>query len=129
MEIQWKFFRESVIESEEEEEEEEQYSPLPRSTLSATAPEYNGNVIFQSNILPPLPEDSKDILLSDCVDENDWKETERCLTEEIGYAIKLLICKTISSDFPNSQKYFSCRINLHVYFSFLVVLPMIIIVQ
>lgn len=69
-------------------EGEEQYSPLPRSTLSATALEYNANVVFQSNILPPLPQD---ILLFSFSDENDWKETERCLTEEIGYPMKLLI--------------------------------------
>ena len=98
------FFREFVVEPEED-EEEEPHSPLPHSTLSPTAPEYNGNVIYQSNILPPLPQDPKDIHLIDCTDENEQKETERCLTEEIGYEIKLLISKTISSEFHNSSKY------------------------
>ena len=91
------FSRESTIEVEEEN---------TGSTLSATAAEYNGYVISQSNRLPPLPEDERDILLIDSSDENDRKEIEQSLSTEIGFGIKLIISKTVSSTFKTSQKYF-----------------------
>ena len=77
-----------------------------RSTLSATAPEYNGRTLSTSDLSPPLPEHEQDIVLFDCSDESEYIEVERFLTQEIGYSIKLLISKTIYSEYKISQKYF-----------------------
>ncbi len=78
---------------------------LTRSTLSATAPEYTGKIVSKSDLLPPVPEDKRDILLFDSLDEDDRIEAEQYLTQEIGYSIKLLISKTISSEYKNLPKY------------------------
>jgi len=83
--------------------EPQPHTPSTRSTLSATAPEYNGKILSKSDLSPPLPEDKQDILLFDSSDEQDYIEVERYLTQEIGYSIKLLISKTISSEYKNSQ--------------------------
>ncbi len=93
------FFRESTV-------EQQQNIPSTRSILSATAPEYNGKIFSKSDLSPPLPEDKQDIFLFDSSDEHDYAETERYLTQEIGYSIKLLISKTISSESKNSERYF-----------------------
>jgi hypothetical protein len=77
-----------------------------RSTLSATAPAYYGRIPSQPEHTPPLPEHNEDIILFDSSDEYNNIEVERYLTEEIGYPIKLVISKTISSEIKNSQKYF-----------------------
>lgn len=97
MSIELKFSRESTSEIEKEEN--------TGSTLSATAAEYNGYVISQSDLLPPLPEDERDIILIDSSDENDRKEIEQSLSTEIGFGMKLIISKTVSSAFKTSQKY------------------------
>ncbi len=94
------FSREAAVEP------QQQHTPLTGSILSATAPEYTGKILSKSDLLPPLPEDKQDIFLFDSSDEDDRIEVERYLTKEIGYSIKLVISKTISSEYKNSQKYF-----------------------
>ncbi len=80
---------------------------LTHSILSATAPEYNGKILYKSDLSPPLPEHEQDILLIDSSDEYDHTEIEQHLTQEIGYSIKVLISKTIYSEYKYSQWYFS----------------------
>lgn len=109
------FFRESTVEQQKQQEN----TPSTRSTLSATAPEYNGKVLSKSDLSPPLPEDKQDILLFDSSDEHDYTEAERHLTQEIGYSIKLLISKTISSEYKNCERYFLTQFfysNINSYF-------------
>ena len=112
------FFRESTVEHQQEKE----HPPLTRSTLSATAPEYNGKILSKSDLSPPLPEDKQDIILFDSSDECDHQEAERYLTQEIGYSIKLLIAKTIYSEHKNSKKYFLIQFYLNLNYYFLLVL-------
>jgi hypothetical protein len=108
-------YRTSAVES----QQQQQHTSSTRSTLSATAPEYKGKVLPKSDLLPPLPEDERDILLFDSSDEDDRTEVEQCLTQEIGYSIKLLISKTISSKYKNLQKYFLTSIFASFFVSFL----------
>jgi hypothetical protein len=85
----------------------DQQPPTPSSAgsiLSATAPEYQGKALSKSELSPPLPEHEQDTLLFDSIDEDDYTEVERYLTQEIGYSIKLLISKTIYSEYKYSQR-------------------------
>ena len=74
-----------------------------RSTLSATAPIYNGSVSSQPMV---LPEQDTDLILSDAIEQDDSAEIERYLTEEIGCPIKLLSSKAISSTRKTFFRYF-----------------------
>ena len=92
------FFSESTA-------DQQPHTPSSGSILSATAPEYQGKVLSKSELSPPLPEHEQDILLFDSIEEDDYTEIERYLTQEIGYSIKLLISKTIYSEYKYSQRY------------------------
>lgn len=74
----------------------------PSIVLSATAPEYKRENSVR--IDEPVAEDEKDVFLGNCVDEEELCETERFLTEQIGFPIRLIFSKIISSKFKQSKK-------------------------
>ncbi|CAF1475359.1 unnamed protein product [Adineta ricciae] len=83
--------------------DEQPLTPSIRSVLSATAPEYNAQSPSKSELCPPIAEHEQDILLIDLLDEQERTGTEYYLTQEVGYSMKLLICKVIHSEYKTSQ--------------------------
>ncbi|CAF1243270.1 unnamed protein product [Adineta steineri] len=51
----------------------------------------------KSDSSPPLPDHEQDILLEDSYDRYDYVQTERYLSDELGFPIKLLTLKSILS--------------------------------
>ncbi|UJR13310.1 hypothetical protein I4U23_000328 [Adineta vaga] len=107
---------------------EQPSTPSVRSILSASAPEYNAKTVSKSDLCPPSSEHEQDILLIDSLDEHEWTEVECCLTQEIGYSIRLLISKIILSEYKTSHRqtnslksvYYYCPIeNIHDIFKLL----------
>ncbi|UJR34058.1 hypothetical protein I4U23_021469 [Adineta vaga] len=88
-----------------------------RSTPIASASalsSYDDILSSKADSSPPLPEHEQDIILLDFHNKDEYAQTERYLSNEIGCPIKLLLSKTIFSE--NKEKQSSNIRNKPVYY-------------
>ena len=65
---------------------------------------YDDILSSKPDIAPPLPDNEQDIILLDSYDKDDYSQTERHLSNEIGCPVKILVSKNIFSEKKEKQR-------------------------